>query len=145
LVNLLFELQVKNQPSYVFISHDLAAVHHISDWIAVMYLGRVVEFGKAEVIFKPPFHPYTEALLSAIPNPDPDAVQSNIRLEGSVPSPSTIITGCAFHSRCPRVIGPECSKVEPPMRSAGEDARIFCHIPLEDLSKVQSNPYHQTT
>jgi len=142
LVNLLFELQVKNQPAYLFISHDLAAVHHISDWIAVMYLGRVVEFGKAEDIFKPPFHPYTEALLSAIPNPDPDAVTTGIRLEGSVPSPSTIIQGCAFHSRCPRVCGPECSTTEPPMQSSGEQVRIFCHIPLEELLKVQVSPYH---
>jgi peptide/nickel transport system ATP-binding protein len=144
LVNLLFELQVASQPSYLFISHDLAAVHHISDWIAVMYLGRVVEFGKAEIIFKPPFHPYTEALLSAIPNPDPDAVRNNIRLEGSVPSPSSVINGCAFHSRCPRVLGPECSKVEPPMRSTEDQALIFCHIPLEALERVQSSPYHKT-
>jgi peptide/nickel transport system ATP-binding protein len=143
LVNLLFELQVKYQPSYLFISHDLAAVHHISDWIAVMYLGRVVEFGEAEVIFRPPFHPYTEALLSAIPNPDPDAVQNNIRLEGSVPSPSTIIKGCAFQSRCPRVLGPECSTIEPPEQVSEAGARIFCHIPLEDLASVQLNPYHK--
>ncbi|MDR1677476.1 MAG: ABC transporter ATP-binding protein [Deltaproteobacteria bacterium] len=144
LVNLLFELQVKNRPTYLFISHDLAAVHHISDWIAVMYLGRIVEFGRAEVIFKPPFHPYTEALLSAIPNPDPDAAQSDIRLEGTVPSPSSLITGCAFHSRCPRVCGPECSTVEPPMQSAQADERIFCHIPLEVLAQVQTSPYHKS-
>jgi peptide/nickel transport system ATP-binding protein len=142
LVNLLFELQARSQPSYVFISHDLAAVHHISDWIAVMYLGRVVEFGKAEDIFRPPFHPYTEALLSAIPNPDPDAAQTGIRLEGSVPSPSSLIRGCAFQSRCPRVHGPECSSVEPPMQSSGGQVRIFCHIPLGDLRQVQTSPYH---
>ncbi len=143
LVNLLFELQAKNQPSYLFISHDLAAVHHISDWIAVMYLGRVMEFGTAEDIFRPPFHPYTEALLSAIPNPDPDAPQQGIRLEGSVPSPSTKILGCAFHSRCPRVCGPECSTEEPPSRAVGIKGRIFCHIPPEELARVQTSPYHQ--
>ncbi|MDR1051555.1 MAG: ABC transporter ATP-binding protein [Deltaproteobacteria bacterium] len=145
LVNLLLELQVKNQPSYLFISHDLAAVHHISDLIAVMYLGRVVEFGKSEAVFKPPFHPYTEALLSAVPNPDPDAEQVSVRLEGSVPSPSSVVAGCAFHSRCPRVRGPECSDVSPPARRLpGSDAVIFCHIPLEELSAVQSSPYHRT-
>ncbi|MDR0354359.1 MAG: ABC transporter ATP-binding protein [Deltaproteobacteria bacterium] len=145
LVNLLFELQVANNPSYLFISHDLAAVHHISDLIAVMYLGRVVEFGLAEAIFKPPFHPYTEALLSAIPNPDPDAVQTGIRLEGTVPSPSTIIKGCAFRSRCPRVYGPQCADEPPPMRMSAEDDRIFCHIPLEDLARVQTSPFHNAS
>jgi peptide/nickel transport system ATP-binding protein len=143
LVNLLFELQAEKQPSYIFISHDLAAVHHISDWIAVMYLGRVMEYGRAENIFQPPFHPYTEALLSAIPNPDPEAEQSGIRLEGSVPSPTSDIKGCAFHSRCPRVHGPECALAPPPAQVFGEHETIYCHAPLAELSRVQKDYYHQ--
>ena len=141
LVNLLFELQARNQPSYIFISHDLAAVHHISDWIAVIYLGRVVEFGPATEIFRPPFHPYTEALLSAIPDPDPDAVSGSLRLEGTVPSPSAELKGCPFHSRCPRRAGPDCAEKEPPLRQSG-DARIYCHLPLKKLAALQTSHYH---
>ena len=141
LVNLLFELQVTKQPTYLFISHDLAAVHHISDWVAVMYLGRVVEFGSSADVFKPPFHPYTEALLSAIPVPDPDAEQNGIRLEGSVPSPTTTIVGCAFASRCPRVSGP-CRQTPPPSRKYRKTGTLFCHLEPEYLTTVQKSFYH---
>ena len=109
--------------SYLFISHDLAAVLHLSDWIGVVYLGRLWESGPPQAVFSPPFHPYTEALLSAIPIPDPDAQQERIRLHGSVPSAVNIPTGCRFHTRCPRKIGAICETQEPPWQDLGGDHR----------------------
>ncbi len=138
LMNLLIELQESKGTSYLFISHDLAAVLHVSDWIAVVYLGRLWEVGPAEAVFAPPFHPYTEALLSALPVPDPDVRQERIRLEGSVPSAVNIPSGCRFHTRCPRKMGPICENEEPPWQDAGEDHRICCHIPLAELSRLQA-------
>jgi peptide/nickel transport system ATP-binding protein len=108
LMNLLGELQDTKHTSYLFISHDLAAVLHLSDWIGVVYLGRLWESGPPQAVFSPPFHPYTEALLSSIPIPDPDAQQERIRLHGSVPSAVNIPSGCRFHTRCPRKIGEIC-------------------------------------
>jgi peptide/nickel transport system ATP-binding protein len=138
LMNLLIELQESKGTSYLFISHDLAAVLHVSDWIAVVYLGRLWEVGPADAVFAPPFHPYTEALLSALPVPDPDVRQDRIRLEGSVPSAVNIPSGCRFHTRCPRKMGPICESEEPPWQDAGADHRICCHIPLAELSRLQA-------
>jgi peptide/nickel transport system ATP-binding protein len=137
LMNLLVELQGEMGSAYLFISHDLAAVRHISDWIVVVYLGRLWETGAAEDVFAPPSHPYTEALLSAIPIPDPDVQQKRIRLEGGVPSAIDIPSGCRFHTRCPRKIGPICENEEPPWREAEDGHRICCHIPLEELAAMQ--------
>lgn len=137
LMNLLTDLQDSAGISYLFISHDLAAVRHISDWIAVVYLGRLWEIGSAEDVFVPPYHPYTEALLSAIPIPDPEIKQDRIRLKGSVPSPMNIPSGCRFHTRCPRKCGDICEKEEPPWQDKAEGHRICCHIPLEELKKLQ--------
>jgi len=137
LMNLLVELQKLKGVAYLFISHDLAAVRHISDWIAVVYLGRLWEVGPAKDVFAPPYHPYTEALLSAIPIPDPDVRQERIRLKGSVPSAVNIPTGCRFHTRCPRKIGPICETEEPPWQYSGPNHRIRCHIPLDTLSELQ--------
>jgi peptide/nickel transport system ATP-binding protein len=123
--------------SYLFISHDLAAVRYISDWIAVVYLGRIWEEGSAEDIFTPPYHPYTEALLSAIPIPDPDASHAQIRLLGSVPSALNIPGGCRFHTRCARMIGDICKREEPKWQANGFH-RIRCHIPLEQLREMQN-------
>ncbi len=145
LVNLLTELQEKNNVSYLFISHDLAAVQHLSHWIAVMYLGALMEWGDAEDVFAPPFHPYTEALLSAIPIADPDAVQRAIRLQGSVPSPASIPTGCRFHTRCPRKIGTICETQTPPWREGKNNHRISCHIPLDELARLQAETTTQAT
>ena len=139
LVNLLFELQTGNQTAYLFVSHDLAAVHHIADLIAVMYLGRVVESGEADHVFTPPFHPYTEALLSAIPVANPDIQQENIRLHGTVPNPVDIPSGCVFHTRCPRKIGPICETETPPWRGGEEHSRIWCHHKLNDLTAWQAH------
>jgi len=137
LLNLLADLQSAEGISYLFISHDMAAVRHISDWIAVVYLGRVWEEGPAEEIFMPPYHPYTEALMSAIPVPDPDVRREQIRLHGSVPSAMRIPPGCRFHTRCPRKMGDICEREEPEWMSINENHRIRCHIPLEQLRELQ--------
>jgi peptide/nickel transport system ATP-binding protein len=137
LMNLLAQLQDTKGTSYLFISHDLAAVRHLSDWIAVIYLGRLWEIGSALDVFTPPQHPYTEALLSALPIPDPDARQNRIRLHGNVPSAVNIPSGCRFHPRCPRKIGEICEEEEPPWQEHGRWHRICCHIPVEELIEKQ--------
>jgi len=139
LMNLLAELQHSQGTSYLFISHDLAAVRHLSDWITVIYLGRLWEIGPAGDVFAPPQHPYTEALLSALPIPDPDADRSHIRLRGNVPSAVDIPSGCRFHTRCPRKIGAICEQREPSWQAHGESHQICCHIPLEELMGMQTD------
>jgi peptide/nickel transport system ATP-binding protein len=120
----------------------LSVVRYFSDDIAVMYLGRIVEIGPAEKIYDPPYHPYTEALLSAVPIADPEAVQKEIRLSGNVPSALNPPTGCHFHTRCPRRKemladgGRICETETPPWRQNGPDHRILCHIPLDELIKL---------
>ena len=138
LMNLLMRLQAEKQTSYVFISHDLSAVQHLSDAIAVVYLGHVMEIGDATRVLTPPFHPYTEALLSAIPLADPDIKQKPIRLGGSVPSAMDVPAGCRFHPRCPRFLGDVCATQEPPWREVEGDHRIYCHIPLDELASMQA-------
>jgi peptide/nickel transport system ATP-binding protein len=138
LMNLLMQLQVEKRTSYLFISHDLSAVQHLSDAIVVVYLGHVMESGDAVSVLTPPFHPYTEALLSAVPLPDPDVKQKPIRLGGSVPSAIDVPSGCRFHTRCPRFLGDICVDQEPPWRVGEGDHRIYCHIPLDELSRLQA-------
>lgn len=137
LMNLLMDRQAEAGTSFLFISHDLSAVEHMSDWIAVMYLGRLMEFGPTAQVMQPPFHPYTDALLSALPVPDPDIVQEEIRLGGSVPSATEVPSGCRFHTRCPRYLGKRCSDQEPPWQAIGESHWIYCHIPSADLAAGQ--------
>ncbi|MFP3952773.1 MAG: dipeptide ABC transporter ATP-binding protein [Candidatus Acetothermia bacterium] len=137
ILNLLLDLQEGWRTSYLFISHDLSVVRHISDYIAVMYLGHIVEFGSTEEIFQPPYHPYTEALLSAIPVPDPKLERKRIRLTGSVPSAVNPPSGCVFHTRCPRKIGKVCEREMPPDHGEGTH-RILCHITKEELNEVDS-------
>jgi peptide/nickel transport system ATP-binding protein len=137
LMNLLVRLQGAQGTSYLFISHDLAAVRHVSDWIAVVYLGRLWEVGPAEEVFSPPFHPYTEALLSALPIPDPDVRQKRIRLLGSVPSAVHIPPGCRFHTRCPHKIGAVCETEEPAWQNVARYHSICCHIPVDELCDLQ--------
>ena len=137
IVNLLLQIQAEKRTTILFISHDLALVHHLADRVVVMYLGKVMEQGSVDRLFDPPFHPYTEALLSAIPIADPNAVQSRIRLKGDPPSPINVPPGCRFAARCPRHIGPVCDNVPPPLRQAGDDHSILCHIPTQDLAALQ--------
>jgi peptide/nickel transport system ATP-binding protein len=138
LMNTLMELQNRRGTSCLFISHDLAAVKHLSSWIAVIYLGRLWEIGSANDILKPPHHPYTEALFSALPIPDPDAKQSRVRLREAVLSAVTIPPGCRFHPRCPRKVGEICENEEPPWQDYGHWHKICCHIPLEELVEIQT-------
>jgi len=138
LMNLLLTLQDERATSYLFISHDLSAVQHLSDVIAVVYLGHVMEWGDAARVLSPPYHPYTEALLSAVPVADPDSRQPRIRLSGSVPTPIDLPSGCRFHPRCPRYLGDICSEKEPPWQDAGDDHRIYCHIPVEELRNLEA-------
>jgi peptide/nickel transport system ATP-binding protein len=129
IVNLLGELLETGDLGLVLISHDLGLVRHMADWVAVMYLGRVVEYGPGGQVFAGPNHPYTEALLAAAPRPDPDAKAPAVVLTGQMPSPSERHQGCVFASRCPRKIGPVCERETPPVRLSGEH-RIECHIEL---------------
>jgi peptide/nickel transport system ATP-binding protein len=142
-INLLLEIQEMYGSSMIFIAHDLSVVRYFSDDIAVMYLGQIVEIGPAEAIYEPPYHPYTEALLSAVPIPDPDAEQKEIRLGGNVPSALNPPDGCRFHTRCPRRKemlpdgGKICETEVPPWRNSRSGHRILCHIPLDDLEKLE--------
>ncbi len=138
ILNLLLEVQQDLDTTLVFIAHDLSVVRFFSDDVAVMYLGQIMEIGPADAIYAPPYHPYTEALLSAVPIPDPSAKQKHIRLEGSVPSAINPPSGCRFHTRCPRRQllpdgGKICETDIPPWREVREGHRIFCHIPTETL------------
>ena len=142
-LNLLLEMQQQHGTTLLFIAHDLSVVRYFSDYIAVMYLGKLVEFGRADSIYQAPNHPYTEALIASIPIPDPLAVQNYIRLEGTVPSALTPPSGCRFHTRCPRRSilpgnGIQCETQEPPCQNDGQQHRIYCHIPIEQLRNLPS-------
>ncbi len=137
ILNLLKDLRAQQGASYLFISHNLDAVSYLADWIAVMYLGEIVEEGTVEQVYSPPSHPYTEALLSAIPIPDPTVHRHNVRLEGEIPSARDIPKGCRFHTRCPRKLGTICEAETPPWRDAGDSHFIRCHIPVEALTILQ--------
>ena len=142
ILNLLRELQAEHGISILFISHDLAVVGYLADDVAVIYLGQLMETAPVDVIFDPPYHPYTEALLSAVPLIDPEGEQEQIRLKGEVPSPSEKISGCPFHTRCPRFLGEICVEETPPRRvEEGTEKRIFCHIPLDELRSKQKRPF----
>jgi peptide/nickel transport system ATP-binding protein len=127
IINLLKDLQEERNLTYLFISHDLSVVEHISDTVGVMYLGSMVEYGKTEDIFKKPLHPYTQALLSAVPTPDPDVKMDRIILEGSIPSPANPPSGCKFHTRCNHVMD-ICKTVVPEMREIEEGHFVRCHL-----------------
>jgi peptide/nickel transport system ATP-binding protein len=137
-LNMLQRLQDDFGVSLMFISHDLSVVRYVSDYIAVVYLGLICEFGTVSQVFNPPYHPYTEALLSAIPVPDPTERRERINLEGSVPSAITPPQGCRFHTRCPRKLGDICEAQQPQARTDREHA-VYCHIPLEELTQQQKD------
>jgi oligopeptide transport system ATP-binding protein len=131
MLNLLEDLQNEFQLTYIFIAHDLGVVRHVSDRIAVMYLGKIVELSPAEELYTRPIMPYTEALLSAVPIPDPDLAEKRERivLEGDVPSPINPPTGCRFHPRC-RYATDVCKQIEPPLVDYGNGHLAACHHPL---------------
>ena len=136
ILNLLVDLQTTSKTSYVFISHDLGVVRYLSDRIAVLYLGRLMELGPAETVFEPPHHPYTEALLSAVPTIE-GAQRERIDLEGEIPSAANPPTGCVFHTRCPRFLGAICVEQEPPLAEVEPEHFMRCHIPVEELRELQ--------
>jgi peptide/nickel transport system ATP-binding protein len=136
ILNLLTDLQQREDVSYLFISHDLGVVRYLSDRIAVLYLGRVMEIGPAERVFSGPHHPYTEALLSAVPTLE-DTSKERIRLEGEIPSAADPPSGCVFHTRCPRYLGSICETTEPPLAESEPGHAIKCHIPIEELRRLQ--------
>ena len=127
IINLLKELQEKRNLTYLFISHDLSVVEHISDTIGVMYLGGLVETGSTEDIFAKPLHPYTEALFSAIPMPDPDLKRNRIILEGNIPSPANPPSGCKFHTRCRKCME-ICKTQIPEEKDMGNGHMVRCHL-----------------
>jgi oligopeptide transport system ATP-binding protein len=143
-INLLDQLQDEFKLTYIFIAHDLGVVRHVSDRIAVMYLGKLVELSPAEELYTRPVHPYTEALLSAVPIPDPDLSDKRERivLQGDVPSPIDPPSGCRFHPRC-RYMTDVCRDVEPPLTDYGNGHFAACHHPLnvdaETLRRVQAS------
>ena len=127
IINLLKELQEKRGLTYLFISHDLSVVEHISDMVGVMYLGNLVEYGKKEDIFDHPAHPYTKALFSAIPVPDPSSTMNRIVLEGSIPSPANPPSGCKFHTRCKNCMK-RCKEEAPVQREIAPGHYVVCHL-----------------
>jgi peptide/nickel transport system ATP-binding protein len=138
ILNLLADLQAKEQVTYLFISHDLGLVRYLSDRIAVLYLGRLMEVGPAERVFSGPHHPYTEALLSAVPSLD-GVVPERIRLAGEIPSAANPPSGCVFHTRCPRRLASGiCESTEPPLAEVEPGHQMRCHIPIDQLTSMQA-------
>jgi peptide/nickel transport system ATP-binding protein len=137
ILNLLADLQAKEQVTYLFISHDLGLVRYLSDRIVVLYLGRIMEVGPAERVFSGPHHPYTEALLSAVPSLD-GTQPTRILLAGEIPSAADPPSGCVFHTRCPRRIASGiCESTEPPLAEAEPGHLMSCHIPIDQLTNMQ--------
>jgi D-galactose transport system ATP-binding protein len=148
ILNLLEDIQDEFGLSYLFISHNISVVKHICDRVAVMYLGEIAEFGPVSRIFEPPYHPYTQSLLSAVPNADPGTQTERILLEGTVPSPIDPPTGCSFHTRCPKKIDGRCEREAPVPEAVDGDADhvIACHLSAQEMSEsVTAKPPKQTS
>lgn len=127
IINLLLKLQEEFKLTYLFVSHDLRIVRHISDRVAVMYLGKIVELSDGEELYKNPLHPYTQVLLSAVPIPNPEMKRKRIMLYGDIPSPIDPPSGCRFHTRCPIAVE-KCKKEEPLLRDVGGGHMVACHL-----------------
>ena len=125
-LNLLQDLQQEMHLSFLFIAHDLSVVEHISDAVAVMYVGKLVETASTEVLFHSPKHPYTEALLASVPKPNPHVKKTRVELKGEVPSPANPPSGCYFHPRC-KYAEPLCSDTEPILREVEPGHFVACH------------------
>jgi oligopeptide transport system ATP-binding protein len=131
-INLLARLQEQMNLSYLFIAHDLSVVEHISNRVAVMYLGHIVELATDKELYQNPLHPYSQALLSAVPIPDPEFKRKKILLQGDVPSPINPPPGCAFHTRC-AVCEAICSRQEPPLKKLGDEHWVACHLAIKSI------------
>ena len=137
-INLLKDLQEENGQAYIFISHDLSVVEHISDEVGVMYLGNMVEYGEKTDLFRQPLHPYTKALFSAVPIPDPDVKLNRVILQGDIPSPANPPAGCKFHTRCRECRG-ICREVAPEFRDLGGGHFVACHL-YDDVPTAKAEP-----
>jgi peptide/nickel transport system ATP-binding protein len=134
---LLLDIQRQQGTTLIVISHDLGLVRYLADAVVVMYLGQVMEAGSTEQVFSPPYHPYTEALLAAVPVPDPAVRKRRIVLSGELPNPLDPPRGCPFHTRCPRKVGPICEQQKPPDQQRPGGHRIACHIPVDELARIE--------
>jgi peptide/nickel transport system ATP-binding protein len=137
IINLLNELQGAHGTTLLFISHDLSVVRYLADHVAVMYLGSVLEYGRVEHVFAPPYHPYTEALLAAVPVVDPERPSARVRLDGTIPRAREMPRGCPLATRCPRKVGAVCDDTPPPVQHLPGEHRIVCHIPASELAALQ--------
>ncbi len=140
-LNLLNDMQEDHGTAALFISHDLAVVGYLADVIAVIYRGQLMEVAEAQELFKPPYHPYTEALLAAIPKIEYATGHASIQLKGEIPSPLEKIEGCPFHTRCPHQLGEICVQEEPPWRTLESGKHYYCHIDEEGLRNLSQENY----
>jgi oligopeptide/dipeptide ABC transporter ATP-binding protein len=147
ILNLLEDLQEEFNLTYLFIAHDLSVVKHVSDRVAVMYLGRIVEMATGDTLYENPKHPYSGALLSAVPIPDPELASHKRRiiLEGDVPSPIDPPSGCRFHPRCYRAQFPKCAEDDPELTPHHPGQVAACHFPLEDRAIVEAGPTSESS
>jgi peptide/nickel transport system ATP-binding protein len=131
------DIQRDNRTTLLFISHDLSVVRYLADRVVVMYLGQIMEQGTTDEIFAPPYHPYTEALLSAVPIADTRVQKRKVLLSGEIPSPSNPPPGCPFQTRCPYMMPGTCDVIPPPIVEPSPGHRILCHLSLETLSAME--------
>jgi peptide/nickel transport system ATP-binding protein len=133
-LNLMVDLKEKLGVAFLYITHDLALARHTCDKVAIMYLGKIMEKGPVEEVIFEPLHPYTQALIEAVPMPDPESTRIEVRIKGEIPSPVNPPSGCRFHTRCPAFIGDICRRVEPPLVEMGKDHYVACHLHTEPQS-----------